>query len=288
VTVELRPPRDEDAAPAADLESSSSPRPVTADEVRRAWTAPGTEARVALRGSVVAGYAIVEQEGDEDVQLWIELHARDPEAAASLLEWARGRASELAPAHAPLLAGVWSTDAITRAALEEAGFGLRRHTNVMGMELDAEPAPPSWPPGIAVRPYEDADAEAVYESALEAFLDTWEPLKLTFEQWLHWHPDRELWFLAVADHELVGVVLCRREEFDDSIGWINVLGVRSSWRRHGLGAALLQHALGELRRAGCRRVELGVDAPTRTGAERLYERAGLQVLHRYDLYEHSG
>jgi len=78
VTVELRPPRDEDAAPAADLESSSSPRPVTADEVRRAWTAPGTEARVALRGSVVAGYAIVEQEGDEDVQLWIELHARDP------------------------------------------------------------------------------------------------------------------------------------------------------------------------------------------------------------------
>ncbi|HEY1367918.1 MAG TPA: GNAT family N-acetyltransferase [Gaiellaceae bacterium] len=289
MSLELRTPRDDDAAAAAELESGS-PRPATDEEVRRAWTAPGVDVRVALRGSALVGAIIVEPEGDEGAQLWIELQAREPEAAAALLEWGQSRAAELGADQAPLLAGAWSTDAIVTATLEAAGFRLRRYTNLMGMELEAEPPPPPvWPPGIAVRRYEESDARAVYESVVEAFLDTWEPIKASFEQWLHWQPDRELWFLAVSDDgELAGAVLCRREESDATRGWITVLAVRRSWRRRGLGEALLRYALGELRRAGCRRAELGVDAPSRTGAERLYERAGMRVEHRYDLYERSG
>jgi GNAT superfamily N-acetyltransferase len=290
VSVALRPPRDDDAEAVAELASASSPIPVTAEEVRRSWTDPSLDpardSRVALRGDEIVGAINVEQEGEEDVRPWLDLDALDPEAAAVLLEWGRSRAREIAAG--PLLAGVWGTHAVVKAALEADGFRLRRHTDVMGMELDAEPAPPVWPNGVTVRPYEEADAAAVYEATVEAFQDTWEPLKLSLEQWLHWHPDRELWFLAVAGEELAGVVLCRREESDETRGWIAVLGVRRPYRRHGLGAALLQHALREVRAAGCTHLGLGVDSPSRTGAERLYERAGMRVEHRYDLYEHSG
>jgi GNAT superfamily N-acetyltransferase len=238
-----------------------------------------------MRGAAVVGSVLVEREG---AKIWLDLQARDPEAAAALLDWGCARARGLAEGPLLVSTGVWSTDAVATAALESAGFALRRHTNTMGMELDAEPDPPSWPPGIAVRRYEEADARTFYDLTVEAFRDTWEPLEASFEQWEHWQPDRELWALATSGDEPVGVVLCRREESDATRGWINVLAVRRSWRRRGLGMALLLHALGELRRAGCRRAGLGVDAPSRTGAERLYERAGMRVEHRYDLYERSG
>jgi len=61
--------------------------------------------------------------------------------------------------------------------------------------------------------------------------------------------------------------------------------VRRPWRRKGLGLALLLHSFGEFYRRGRRRVGLGVDAQSLTGATRLYEKAGMRVARVYNTYE---
>ena len=89
----------------------------------------------------------------------------------------------------------------------------------------------------------------------------------------------------MAGDEIVGVCLCRSEwQGDSTMGWVSVLGVRSSWRRKGLGRALLLQAFAELRALGKRTVGLGVDGLNPTGAVRLYERAGMRVARRNDQY----
>ena len=63
------------------------------------------------------------------------------------------------------------------------------------------------------------------------------------------------------------------------------LGVRPQWRRRGLGTALLVASFRLFWERGLKAVGLGVDGENTTGAVRLYERAGMRVVHRFDSYE---
>ena len=117
------------------------------------------------------------------------------------------------------------------------------------------------------------------------------PFEEDYQEWVHWidnDPDHDpsLWFLAVDGEEIAGVSLCRpRMAEDPEMGWVDSLGVRRPWRRRGLALALLHHSFGELYRRGRRKVGLGVDAQSLTGATRLYEKAGMQVDRQYAVYE---
>jgi len=111
-----------------------------------------------------------------------------------------------------------------------------------------------------------------------------------YEEWAHWTVERDgfdptLWFLARDGDEIAGFSLCRPSETRPDTGFVNLLGVRRAWRRRGLGEALLRHSFVELYRRGFARVALGVDAGSPTGATRLYERVGMQVVRRLDFYE---
>ncbi|MCX6049182.1 MAG: GNAT family N-acetyltransferase, partial [Chloroflexi bacterium] len=69
------------------------------------------------------------------------------------------------------------------------------------------------------------------------------------------------------------------------MAWVSDLGVRRPWRRQGLALALLHHAFGEFYRRGIKKVGLGVDASSLTGATKLYEKAGMSVFRQHDSYE---
>jgi ribosomal protein S18 acetylase RimI-like enzyme len=98
--------------------------------------------------------------------------------------------------------------------------------------------------------------------------------------------DPELWFLAEDGADLAGVSLCGwHNSGDRSFGWVHVLGVRRPWRRRGLALALLRHSFAESARRGATRVGLGVDAASPTGAVGLYERAGMRVQRRTEVWE---
>ena len=172
--------------------------------------------------------------------------------------------------------------------MTDHGFHKVRRFSRMQIVMDAPPPAPIWPEGITMRPMVPSqDERAIWEALEEAFSDHWGHTYESFEHWMARHstPDSlppDLVFLAMAGESVAGVALCI---YLENFGWVDTLGVRREWRKHGLGLALLHHAFGAFYRRGTREVGLGVDAQSLTGATRLYERAGMRPLVHYDVYE---
>ena len=200
-----------------------------------------------------------------------------------LLDWAVTRSADTGAE--ALRVAVAAPDAAAKTLLEQRGFAYIRSFYRMAIQLE-EPLPePAWPDGFTVASMQPGEERLMHATVEEAFLDHWDFQTRSFEEWLS-HSDLEppLCFL-VRDREgtVVAAELCREERFGS--GWIDVLGVRRPWRRHGLGQALLRLAFRELHDRGQRRAGLGVDAENTTGATRLYERVGMTVAAQDDAYE---
>jgi mycothiol synthase len=305
VTLELRPPVLEDAAAIADALNEFN-RPAgfdldSADEVTVWLEFPSfdleQDVRVAVEGGKIVGYAEAVQLPDDTKLVFADVRAgpEHGDASAALLDFVERRARELAAPGGRLR--IWTAERADawRQFLESNGFEVQRYSLRMVADLEAEPPEPAWPEGISVRTRERVqDDRAAYDLQRETFADQGggyvsEP----FEDWLHWvkrEPfDPGLWFLAFAGDELVGISLCRGDwAGDDELGWVSVLGVRRSWRKKGLGSALLLHSFRELRARGDKRVGLGVRADNATGAVRVYERVGMRIEGRQVWYEKAG
>jgi mycothiol synthase len=305
VTVELRPPVREDAAAIADaLNEFNRPAGFDLDSPEEVgvWLEfpsfdLARDVRVAVESGRIVGYAEAVQLPDDEKLVFGDVRAgpQHGDASAALLDFVEQRARELASADGRLR--IWTAERAEswREFLESHGFEVQRYSLRMVADVDDEPAAPSWPEGISVRTRErDEDDRAAYDLQSETFADQGgDYVSETFEDWLHWvrrEPfDPGLWFLAFDGEELVGISLCRGEwAGDDEMGWVSVLGVRRSWRRKGLGSALLLHSFRELRARGAKRVGLGVRADNATGAVRVYERVGMREVGRQVWYEKAG
>lgn len=217
----------------------------------------------------------------------------------ALLAWAARRAPEnlpLAPegARVAMNTDVASVNRGVIDALERNGWRHDRRQWTMEIDLlEAAPLPePEWPPGITVRSADlDADARAIHAAVTDAFSDHYGFVPQPFEEWIHFRtrffePEPDLWFLAVADGEIVGTALCSsKRPAEPDLGWVSTLGVGRAWRRRGLGLALLRHAFRALAERGVPRAGLGVDAQSLTGATVLYEKAGMRVVREAWEYE---
>ena len=208
------------------------------------------------------------------------------------------RSVEAAPAgsRVVVLQHTLVSDAPAHELLRRMGFRVTRYSYQMRIEMDGPPPEPVVPAGFVIRPFILHQEEAaVVRADQDAFKDHWGYIERPFEdelkECLHWmendpHFDPSLWFVAVDGDEIAGVALCSPWQVEDpEMGWVGSLGVRRRWRRQGLGLALLRHSFGEFYRRGKRKVGLGVDAQSLTGATRLYERAGMHVQRQYASYE---
>jgi ribosomal protein S18 acetylase RimI-like enzyme len=195
-----------------------------------------------------------------------------------------------------LQCGASSTHEPSLRLLEELGWSVIRYSWLMMIDLDRPPPEPVWPAGIVVRTYQERpDLRAVCRANDEAFQDHWGHVERPEEEMLQrWqyrmandpHFDPTLWFLAMEGEEIAGVSLCRPVFVtDEETGFVDSLGVRRPWRRLGLGLALLCHSFGQFHRRGKKRVGLGVDAGSLTGATRLYEKAGMRAVQQMAIYE---
>jgi mycothiol synthase len=200
---------------------------------------------------------------------------------------AREGRDERAPNERTLEVSAPGGDRAFRELAEREGYRQGRSSWLMRLDMDAPPPAPAWPDGVAVRTFvREADARAVHRLVQDAFADIGNQPARSFEFWERTTLERDdfdpsLWFLAVGGEELVGANLC----FAASIGgFVAQLAVRRDRRGRGLGLALLRHGFGELYRRGERQVWLYVDTENRTGATRLYERAGMRVEHRFDFW----
>jgi mycothiol synthase len=213
-----------------------------------------------------------------------------------LLHWAENRAQEYIRAYAndvriSILANTYAADKKSLELLNNEGYKPVRHFWRMEIKMDAPPPAPDIPDGIAIRSFvRGQDERATYEAGHEAFLDHWNYSQVPFEQWISARTgfegfDPSLWFLAVeqSSNKVVGISLCKFRA--ENAPWIATLGVIPSWRKRGLGMALLRHTFTEFYNRGYRTVGLGVDAANPTGATRLYERAGMQCAVKFEAWE---
>jgi mycothiol synthase len=175
------------------------------------------------------------------------------------------------------------SDPVLRWA-DALGFAVIRRSLRMRIDMTEAPPTPEWPVGVSVRNYRrGADDRATFETVEEAFSDHWGHVPMDYDEWLRRMEvptfDPGLWFVATRGEEIVGTSLCTT--IPDA-GWVRSLGVRRAWRNRGLGLALLFHSFSVFWERGTPAVALGVDAESLTGATRLYEKAGMRVVERFD------
>jgi mycothiol synthase len=297
MNVELRAPRLDELEALTDLINRDSDelygeREESVDSMRMWLTGPKlnpeTDMRVAVVDGEFRGYVDVDPEPEPFYWADLRVPPSEPDdIRLVLLDWveqrARERGGEILRFHNA------STDEPVKRLLEARGLRVIRHFYRMRIELDGEPEEPRWPEGLKVRTTTPDDAERVYEAHQESFEDHWEHVRMPYAEWEHWLMregyDPSLWFLVEDDGEIAGLSLCREQDGEKGVGWVSVLGVREPWRRKGLGRALLLHSFHEFRRRGFHAAALGVDADSLTGANRLYESAGMRVIRRSDVYE---
>lgn len=296
-------------ANACSIELTGKPR-VTGRYVRSVLSTPGVNLEtdtLLVFGSddTLSGYGLVQDSAPHTMYLVLaDVHPeyRGRGIGSALCRWGEER-SQRSTAGAP--AGerivLWqqrlSNDLLARELLTARGYSVVRHNYRMVAELDEPPPQAQVPAGICIRRFSrEQEARALIRALLEAFRDNWGFVERPFEEehrrWMHMldrDPDNDpapFWFVAVDGEEIAGFCLCSPTEAGDpDTAWVSIVGVRAHWRRRGLALALLRRSFGALYEHGKRRIALEVDTESRTGATRLYEKAGMLVDRRYDFYE---
>ena len=247
--------------------------------------------RIALEDERIVGWCGVWDQNKAHERLFLDVraHLDAPNVYEALFDWVIARADALAGDKAICRAWGDSRDDVFAGEMKRREFRLIRHFFRMDADLVENPEEPVWPEGIAVRTFRPGEARAVYDAIIDAFADHWDFVPTAFEEWEEFTVrsstfDPTLWFIADEEGQIAGFSLCRSER-RPGVGHVGILGVRPSWRRRGLGLALLLHSFHALRARGRARADLGVDAENTTGAVRLYERAGMRVPRRSDSYE---
>jgi mycothiol synthase len=179
------------------------------------------------------------------------------------------------------------------ALFRSAGFEPVRRFAVMHRAIDddvpLEPLPPELL-GCVWQPEFDEAARVAHN---EAFADHWGSEPVSAERWRHLGSGgpgfrADLSFVALTPaREVAGYVVSSAPpgmQTERPSAWIGMVGVRREHRRRGLAAALLTRSLAAMRAAGFAVAGLDVDADNATGAVRLYERLGFQVVREQLIY----
>ena len=281
------------------------------EEYRREWGTPGFELStdslliISPSGDIV-GYQEVWDifKPSIRVNIWGRVHPEHEDIGIGtyLIAWAEQRARqavERAPEGARVSVRSYVPYVNKKGPFQhrEAGFVAARFSLRMVIELNGHPPRPHFPDDVTVRTMHTGEEHDVIYAVRDSFQDHFGYVDMPFEEefklWKHVmendpYYDPTLWFLAEAGSEIVGMSLCwPRTSEDEKMGWVDTLGVRRPWRRRGIALALLHHSFDELYQRGARRVGLGVDGMSLTGATRLYEKAGMHSdpMHRYEMYE---
>lgn len=267
--------------------------------LRQVWSRPGfdlaTDAWVVTddAGTIVA-YGQAREEEPGLVGSWGVVHPshRGRGVGPALFDRIEARAAELlAGAESPRFRHSINARDDAAAAMARA-HGLRPVLHFWHMQIDLDgPIDPGPPPdGIEIDPLSPSDDLRPVHAILEAaFVDDPGDPMTPFDEWLEEHTsspthDPTLWLLARDGGTPVGALTASG---DDEGGWVDWLAVLASHRGRGIGIALLRRAFSEFATRGIHRVRVNVDAENVTGATRVYERVGMFVANRWDLWERS-
>lgn len=179
------------------------------------------------------------------------------------------------------------------ALLRSQGYArIRDSYDMLRPDLDNLPDF-QLPKGLEVRPVTPDQYRTIWNADQEAFQDHWgysPPTEADYQSWLTFpHFEPSLWRVAWDGDQVAGQVRSfinkdENAEYNRLRGYTEFISVRQPWRKRGLARALIVLSLQALRERGMREAELGVDAENTSGALRVYESCGFQVIKRSSTY----
>ncbi len=248
------------------------------------------DARVVRDGDRIVGYALVRERGE----LWRVEGYVHPDALARGIGTliATGLEEDAARRGARRIQNaVIEADSAAGTLLESLGYGAVRIFRELRIDLQAQPPAPSWPDGLRVVPFDpERDAPEFHAAHEEAFADAWDHTPHDVGSWSKVHLagerfDPTLWCVVRAGDQIAAGTICTGDTYGG--GWDHVLFTRRPWRRQGVGAALLGDAFGRFWARGEHSGGLGVDAASDSGAFRLDDRAGMEPVLGWTVYENA-
>jgi GNAT superfamily N-acetyltransferase len=218
----------------------------------------------------------------------------------AMLLWMETRLREIAATHPPELVKLFQVNVsqyqkATAIMLERSGYQPVRYFYLMVRPtLDDIPQFPI-PDGLEIRPALPEHYRSIWESNDETGQDEWEHKKHTeddYQEWLtspYFQPD--LWQVAwdTATDQVIGQVLTfiyhdENKQFNRRRGHTEGIGVARSWRKRGVASALISRSLLAQKAVGMTESALVVDSDNPSGAGRLYESCGFQIVKCDTLY----
>jgi mycothiol synthase len=228
-------------------------------------------------GGIVAWASVAGDRGE----VYVHPDHRGRGIGAALLAWTEARAR--AAGRRRIRQIVSDGDLAARRLFESHGYAEVQTSWILDKMLDETPPVVATPPGIWLRPFDAADAEAVYRVIEDAFHEWPDREPVSFEVWSGHVLDHPAFApglsrLAFDGNELVGAALCLDYEGQDD-GWVQQLATKTTHRHRGIARALLGSAFLAFHGTGRRIV--GLSTNSRTGALGLYQRLGMHVRRSY-------
>lgn len=290
MSVSLRPLTTEDAQAVADLFSdydafhNGITDRATAEDILDWWRRVDSAIVAVDDEARLIGFGSLRRRGECFVaDNFVHPDVRGRGVGPLLLDWCEEQTS--AAGLPAIRAATAASDLAGKELFERRGYGYIRSFYRMSVDIHEQPPAPEWQDGFSVSLEPEAE-RVLHETLEEAFADHWGYEPRTFEEWIaHNGPlaDRLCYVVRAEDGTVAAAQICDEDRFGTA--WISIIGVRSAWRRRGLGEALLRQAFHDLYAKGRHRIMLGVDAENTTGATRLYERVGMTVSSQDDSYE---
>jgi mycothiol synthase len=222
----------------------------------------------------------------------------------AILQWIENRSREIAAEHPAESAKVFQVfvtqfEVGLAALLEKEGYHPIRYSNEM-VRPSLEDIPDfSLPSGLEVRPVLPEHYRLIWDAATEAFRDHWGFSLPTEDDYQGWLSDKivfqpELWQVAwdTETNQVAGQVRtfidhAQNEKYNRRRGYTEFISVRRPWRKRGLARALIVRSLQVQREQGMVESALGADSENLSGAIRIYEDCGFQVVKRNAIYRKS-
>jgi mycothiol synthase len=184
-----------------------------------------------------------------------------------------------------------SDDAL--ALFEQHGFRLSLAEDELRRDLQQPVPVTKLPKGTAVVNWSSQTAPSFFNVYQEAFRERpgfpgWSEAvwRRNFAAGATFRPDLSI--LLLQGSEPVGFAVCHVETEEaqtaEGLSWIAQMGIRPSWRRQGLGAALLCEVMRRFRGDGLRWAGLEVNVDN-GNALRLYRRVGFERLRTRSSYQ---